>query len=115
VSSAHIADHCPSSSRTLEMVLLDLWLTLGYMVGSLLSGYALKNLGYTNPVLGYAVPILCVAIMQVLLDYFNVRDVDGGRLGRGGGGRGGGVGRGGRMGWLSGYAVKNLGYTNPVL
>ena len=36
VSSAHIADHCPQKSRTFEMVLLDLWLTLGTMMGSIL-------------------------------------------------------------------------------
>jgi hypothetical protein len=53
------------------MMMLDVWLGLGYVAGSLVSGFAIKDLGYTYPLCGVlAVEVLLIVYTILVIPNF---------------------------------------------
>ena len=67
VTSAYVADNGMVESRTLEMVMVDLWLTIGMTIGSLITGYTLKDVGYAYPLIGSGVMDMLLILYTIFL------------------------------------------------
>jgi hypothetical protein len=57
---AYIADNVPVNKRTFEMNLFGFWSVFGMTFGNLATGFAIKNMGYT-------IPLLAIAAVQIIL------------------------------------------------
>jgi MFS family permease len=74
ITNAYIADNATPRSRTLEMALVVLWSNAGTISGSLIAAYALKYVGYVDPLVGVCVlELVFVAYALCVIPQFGQR------------------------------------------